>query len=176
MEKKETIKSVSFIISGALLQSLNRIGADWVTSILALFGIAIFLQGLNKLAQGLDKSGKKGVRLLISSMLVIIAGIIVAFIPYVGSIYFVVFIIAYMIELFGLIRLKESSSIGATGREGITLLMIVVVLSIIQTLTVFIPYVGGIFGSISKIVSILLIFWGWIKILDGIIDNTHSNN
>jgi len=103
MEKKDTITSVTYILAGSLIQSFNRIGMDWLPLILALFGLVIYFTGLNKLRLGLDDPGKGGVKLLIISAVVIIIGILAAYIPYVGSFSFVIIIIALMIQLFGFI-------------------------------------------------------------------------
>jgi len=74
-----------------------------------------------------------------------------------------------IIFFIGLSKLKQG--LDKPGKEGVKLLMIVAVLAIIQSLSGYLPFVEGIFGSIIHVVTIFLFFFGWIKILDGIFEN-----
>ena len=48
MNKKEAIKSVTFILVGAILQFFNGIGNGWGATLTALFGIILFFIGLTQ--------------------------------------------------------------------------------------------------------------------------------
>ena len=65
MEKKETIKAVTFIIVGSLLQLYNGVSGGWASTLVAIFGFVLFLMGLNKLKTHLDEAGQSAVKLLV---------------------------------------------------------------------------------------------------------------
>jgi len=44
-------------------------------------------------------------------------------------------------------------------------------LAILQSIFRFFPIVGGILASITSITALVLVFYGWIKLQDGIIEN-----
>lgn len=170
MEKKETIKSVTFILSGALLQIFNGIGGNWAASLTAIFGLILFFIGLQKLREGVDETGKGAVKMLVISAILGIVGLVFDIIPLLGLIASLIFIVAFVFELIGFIRLKNSASIGEAGKSGVSLLVIAMILAIVQSVLGILPVVGGIIGSIIGIAAIILVFFGWIKIQEGIID------
>ncbi len=169
MEKKETIKSVTFIIAGALLQIFNGVGGGWAAPVVSIFGLILFFIGLSKLKEGLDAAGKSAVSLLIIAAVIGILGLIIDLIPLVGWVAIIIFIIAFIIELIGFIRLKTSSTIGDKGKSGAGLLIVSMVLVIIAAIFWFIPLVGGIISAILSLVALFLVFYGWLKIQSGVI-------
>lgn len=171
MEKKETIKSVTFIISGALLQMFNGIGGNWAASLIAIFGLVLFFMGLKKLSDGVDEAGKGAIKLLVIAAIIGIVGLVFDIIPLLGIIAPIIFIAAFVFELIGFLKLKSSATIGESGKSGITLLLIAMVLAILESILSFIPVLGAIVGSILSIIALILVFFGWLKIQEGIIDN-----
>lgn len=171
MEKKETIKSVTFILSGALLQIFNGIGGNWATNLTAIFGLVLFFIGLKKLNDGIDEAGKGATKLLIIAAIIGVVGLIFDLIPLLGFIASIIFIVAFIVELVGIIKLKASASIGETGKSGVTLLMVAMILAIVQSVFGLLPFIGGIVGSVISIGAIILVFFGWLKIQEGIIEN-----
>lgn len=171
MEKKETIKSVTFILAGALLQMFNGIGGGWISSLTAIFGLILFFIGLSKLKAGIDDKGKGAVKLLIIAAILGIIGLIFDIIPLLGIVAAIIFIVTFIVELIGFIKLRGSASIGESGKGGVTLLIIAMILAIVESIIGLLPLIGGIIGSIIALVALILVFFGWIKIQDGIIDN-----
>lgn len=171
MNKNETIKSVTFILSGALLQMFNGIGGGWAASLTSIFGLILFFMGLKKLQEGVDEAGQGGVKLLIISAIIGIVGLVFDLIPLMGIVASVIFIGAFVVELIGFLKLKSSASIGEPGKSGVTLLIVAMALSVIQSIFGLIPFLGGIVGSIFAIASIVLVFFGWLKVQEGIIEN-----
>lgn len=170
MEKKETIKSVTFILSGALLQMFNGIGSGWASTVVAIFGMILFLMGLSKLKSGIDDAGKSAVKLLTIAVIISIVGFIFDIIPLLGIVATILLLFAFIIELVGIIKLKKSASIGEAGKGGVTLLIVAMILAIIESITGLLPVIGGIIGSILSIAGLILVFFGWIKIQDGLIE------
>lgn len=170
MEKKETIKSVTFILSGALLQIFNGIGGNWAASLTAIFGLILFFMGLKKLQEGVDEAGKGATKMLIISAILGIVGLVFDIIPLLGIIASIIFIVAFVFELIGFLRLKTSDSIGEAGKGGVKLLVIAMILAIVQSVLGILPLVGGIIGTVISLVTIVLVFFGWLKIQEGIIE------
>ena len=71
----------------------------------------------------------------------------------------------------GLLKLKASTSIGESGKGGITLLLVAMILAILVSVFGLLPLIGSIVGSILSIVAIILVFFGWIKIQEGLLEN-----
>ncbi|MGM0650809.1 MAG: hypothetical protein ACQES1_09930 [Bacteroidota bacterium] len=172
MEKKETINSVTFILSGSLLQMVNGIGNGWATTLAAIFGMVLLLVGLSKLKSGIDEAGKPGVKILFIAAIISIVGFVFDIIPLLGIVATILLLVAFIIELVGVIKLKASTSIGESGKSGINLLLAAMIIAIVESIFGIVPYVGGIIGSILSIVALILVFFGWIKIQGGIIENS----
>lgn len=174
MEKKETIKSVTFIIAGALLQIFNGIGGGWAAPLVSIFGLILFFIGLRKLKDGLDPAGQGAVRMLIIAAIFGLVGLFFDLIPLMGWLAVIIFIVAFVIELIGFIKLKSSESIGEIGKKGAGLLLISMILVIVANLFDFIPFLGFI-ASLFSLVALYLVFAGWVKIQSGIIGENQSS-
>jgi hypothetical protein len=80
-----------------------------------------------------------------------------------------VFIVAFVIQLIGFIKLKGSESIGENGKSGVTLLIVSMILAILQSIFGLLPFAGAIIAGIISLVALILVFFGWLKIQDGLI-------
>ncbi|MCD4772906.1 MAG: hypothetical protein K8R41_05930 [Bacteroidales bacterium] len=169
MEKKETIKSVTFILVGMLLQIFNGIGGGWSTNFIAIFGLILFLIGLNKLKSGLDPAGQSAVQMLFIGVILGLVGTFFDLIPLMGWLAIIFYIVSFVFELIGFIKLKESATIGEIGKSGAGLLLISMILLLVAGIFWFIPLIGGIFVSILSLAALYLAFTGWLKIQAGII-------
>ena len=110
MEKKEIIKSVTFVLSGSLLQMFNGIGDGLWSTLTSIFGIVLFFIGLSKLKEGLDESGKAAVKMLIIAAILAGVGFLLNLIPLVGGVIAsIVLLAAFIIQLIGYLKLKNSS-------------------------------------------------------------------
>jgi hypothetical protein len=171
MEKKETIKSVTFILSGSLLQIFNGVGDNWRATLASIFGIILLFIGLRNLKNGLDNPGKKAVMLLIVATVLGIIGLIFDLIPLLGIVAGIFFILTFILELVGFIMLLSSATIGAGGKTGAILLIIAMIVAVIESILGLLPFVGGIIGGILGIIALILVFFGWLKIQDGLLSN-----
>ena len=98
-------------------------------------------------------------------------GLVFDIIPLLGIIAPIIFIAAFVIQLIGFLKLKASATIGEIGKSGITLILIAMVLAILESILGIVPILGAIIGSILSIIALILLFFGWLKIQEGIIDN-----
>ena len=171
MEKKETIKAVTFILSGALLQLFNGIGGGWAASVVSIFGLILFFIGLMKLKGGLDTAGKGAVQMLIVGAIIGAVGLFFDLlpIPLTDTLATILFIIAFVFQLIGFIKLKASTTIGEIGKSGAGLLVISMILVIVASVFGFIPLLGETITAILSLVALFLVIFGWIKIQEGII-------
>ncbi|MEZ5000668.1 MAG: hypothetical protein R2727_08515 [Bacteroidales bacterium] len=119
----------------------------------------------------MDEAGKGAIKMLIIAAIIGIVGLVFDIIPLLGIVASIIFIVAFIFELIGFLRLKSSASIGEVGKSGITLLIVAMALSILQSILGIVPFLGAIIGSVISLISIVLVFFGWLKIQEGIIDN-----
>lgn len=172
MENKEAIKSITFILGGALLQLFNGIGDGWASTLVAVFGFIIFYIGLDKLKDGLDNPGQSGVGMLKIAALIGATGALVDLIPLLGWLATLAYITAFVLELLGFVKLKSSGSLGTEGKGGVTLLLVAMVLAIVQAFFSFLPFVGSFFSTPFALAALALVFFGWVKVQDDILSRS----
>jgi hypothetical protein len=171
MEKKENIKSVTFVLSGSLLQMFNGIGGGFWSTMTAILGIVLFFIGLSRLKGGLDEAGKGAVKLLIIAAILSGVGFILKLIPVIGGVIASVFVLAaFVIQLIGYIKFKSSDSIGEIGKSGVTLLLVAMILAAFGALLGIVPFLGGIVVSIVSFIGLILLFLGWLRIQEGLME------
>ena len=168
METKETTKAVTFILSGSLLQMFNGVSGGFWSGITALIGVAIFFIGLSSLKKGIDEQGKSAISLLIIAAIVSGIGYLLGLIPLVGIVGSIFLLAAFIVELIGYLRLKNSNSIQETGKKGVNLLLVAMVLGAVSALLGIIPFLGGVIVSICSLAGTILILLGWVKIQEGL--------
>lgn len=166
------IKSVTFVLSGALLQMLYCIHGGWDASLAAIFGLALFFVGLSKLKAGLDKKGQEAVNLLMVAGIISLVGFVFDLITPLHRLACVAFIISYLVEMIGFIKLKTSDRIGETGENGVNVLLIAMILVITKSTFGMIPYEASNVASIFSIVAMVLVFFGWIQIQQGLMETS----
>ena len=169
MEKKESMKAITFALAGTMLQMFNGISGGWAAGLTAIFGLVLLFIGITRLKEGLDDKGKSAVKLLIVAAIICLLGFIFDIIPLMGLIAAIILIVGFIIEMIAFIMLRGSASIGSSGQGGAMLLMIAMILAVLENIFSFIPALGGIIGSIFSIAAIILVFFGWLKIQEGII-------
>ena len=172
MEKKETNKAVTFILVGSLLGTFNGIGGGWASTITAIIGFILFFMGLKKLKMSLDETGQGGVKLLTIAAIIAIIGLVIDLIPLIGGMIAGIFyIVAFIIELLGFLKLKKSITIGELGAKGVGLIIISMILMIIEAIFGILPLpFVGIICSILSIVALLLLLFGWIKVQEALVE------
>ena len=171
MEKKEAIKSVTFVLSGSLLQMFNGIGNGIWSSLTAIFGIVLLFMGLTKLKTALDENGQSAVKLLIIAAILSCIGFVFDLIPVLGGVIAsIVLLAAFIIQLVGYLKLKNSASIGEIGKDGVSLLIVAMIVAAFGALLGIIPFLGAIIVSVIFLASLILVFFGWIKIQEGLLE------
>ena len=161
--------SVTYILSGTLLQICSNVWSGWSASLVALFGFVVFYVGLGKMQHNLDNIGWKAASMLKLAAIVGAVAAFVDFIPLLGWLALVGYIVAFVIELLGFFKLKGSEMLNPSGKDGVTLLLIAMSLSIIQTMCGFIPYFGGYIATPFALAALALVFFGWTKVQDGVV-------
>ncbi|NLH51471.1 MAG: hypothetical protein GX459_01340 [Bacteroidales bacterium] len=171
MTSSIAITSVTFILVGNMLITYNNIGVGWTAILTAIFGYILFFVGLSRLKTSLDEIGQNGVSKIIWATIIGIVALLMSYIPIAGGFLAgILTIIAFILQIVGLLKLKKSSSIGLIGANGVNYLLIAMVIMIMTGLFSIIPFVGGPIKSVFAFVAFLIIPFGWIKIQEGIIE------
>ena len=168
--KKENVQSITFILSGSMLQMFNGVGANWTSTLAAIFGIILFFMGLKKLKDGLDEAGQGAVKMLNIAIIIGIVGLVIDLIPLMGLVASIVFLVAFIFELIGFLKLKNSESIGEVGKSGVTLLLIAMGLAILNSIIGIVPFLGAVVGTVISLIALILVFFGWLKIQEGLLE------
>ena len=175
MEKK-AITSVTLILAGNMLTTYNNIGSGWTATVTAIIGFILFFIGLGQMKSYMDEKGKSGVSLLINAAILGIIALVLHLIPFVGGIFAgILYLIAFIIQLAGLLKLKNSETIGTAGASGVSNILIAMVLMIIGSILGMLPFAGGMINSVISLIALLLILFGWLKIQEGIIEKTYNS-
>lgn len=169
--KKETIQSITFILSGSLLQMFNGVGSGWASTLAAIFGIIIFFMGLKKLKDGLDEIGQAAANLLNISIIIGIVGLVIDLVPGFGLFASIIFVAAFIFELLGFLKLKKSGSIGEVGKSGVTFLLVAMGFAILASLIGIIPFLGAMVGSVFSLAALIFVFFGWLRVQEGLLEN-----
>jgi len=180
--------SVSYILAGMLIQVGATAMSGWGAAVASLFGFIVFFTGLNKLKNTLDAKGSEAVQLLIiavfiglgASVLDFIASLTVtrdiyaigagimagSFAPSIFErIVSFIFIAAFVVQLIGYVKIKESEMLDISGQTGGTLLIIAAVLAVVANLFSGLFVIGGGFvAGIFGIGALFLVLFGWLGI------------
>ncbi len=180
--------SVSYILAGMLIQVGATAMSGWGAAIASLFGFIVFFTGLNKLKNTMDAKGQEAVQMLILAVFIGLGASVLDFIAsltvtrdiytlgagmmagsFAPSIFervvSFIFIAAFVLQLIGYVKIKDSELIDATGRTGSTLLIIAAALAIVASIFSGMFIIGGGFvAGIFGIGSLFLVLFGWLGI------------
>jgi len=169
--KTKSITSVTYILIGNMLTTYGSIGEGWTASLTAIFGLVLFFIGLSNLKAYLDETGKEGVSKLTWAAILGIIASVFSFIPLVGGIPAgILNIIAFILQLIGLLKLKQSATLGAKGADGVTYLLIAIGIMVLAGILGIIPFAGDSIKSVIAFIAFLIIPFGWLKIQEAIIE------
>lgn len=167
----KSITSVTFILVGSMLTTYNSIGGGWTAPLTALVGYVLFFIGLSRLKAALDAVGQNGVQMLTWATMVGIAASAFSIIPLLGAIPAgILGLIAFVLQLVGLLRIRNSTVIGPEGASGVTLLLGAAGIMVLASLLGIIPFAGGFIKSVIAFVAFLIIPFGWIKIQSALVE------
>ncbi|MCB9332607.1 MAG: hypothetical protein H6574_16120 [Lewinellaceae bacterium] len=155
---------VTYILGGSLMQMSYGLGDNWAGSLAAIFGFFMLITGLGKLKAGLDPAGQGAAGLLSIAAMIGLASAFFSMIPLFGIFGEIGLLVAFILELVGLVRLRNSSTIGETGKNGALLLVLSMGMAILATLFGLIPFVGGFVASFFALGALILIFMGWTRV------------
>lgn len=171
--KKEAIRSVTLILTGNMLTTYNNIGSGWTSTITAIIGFILFFLGLGKLKPFLDEIGKRGIGLLVNAAMLGIVAIVIGLIPFLGGIFAgLLYMTAFILQLIGLLKLKNSKTFSPVGVMGVNKLLIAMALMIFGSFLGILPFAGEMINSIISLIALMLILLGWLKIQEDIIEKT----
>lgn len=156
------------IMIAILFHVYDIIGDSIMTGITALFGLCLYLVGLNKLKKAIDLKGLQGVVRLKVAVILSVVAVILGWIPVVGSIVAgILLIMAFFFEMMGYGSLRHSASLGAVGRIGAGKLRMSMIVLLLGAFLDFFPLINMVVGLLS-IVALWLVFQGWKMIIIGI--------
>jgi hypothetical protein len=168
MERIQSFKSVTYILSGSLLYIYNSLAGSWTSGLAAIFGFILFIKGLDMLKSALDETGQGGVNLIRTAAIIGVIASLFDLFPLTNWLAGLGFMAAFIIELFGFMRLKNSMSIGMVGKEGASRLVTAMIVSSIGAVVTIFPFFGNIAAAFFALAAMYLAFSGWLKIQDGI--------
>ncbi len=169
--KQKAITSVTLILAGNMLTTYNNIGSGWTSTITAIIGFIIFFLGIGQLKPVLDEPGQNGLRLLKISAILGITALVFHLIPLLGAmIGGLLYLAAFVTQLFGLVQFKKTTSIGTIGAIGVNYLLIAMVLMIFGSIIGLLPFAGDTIKAVFSFIAFILILWGWLKIQEGVVE------
>lgn len=167
----QATKGALWVLIGGLLFIYKEIGGGIAFKIIALIGIVLFFLGLGKLVHNLDEEGAKGAKKIRIALILLIVATFLDMIPLMGLVAGIVSIVAFIVELTGYLRLKNSAAISEIGQRGAKVLVINMVLLAVASLFGIIPFVGNMVVGIFSIVGIVLWVVGWLRIEAGTVNS-----
>lgn len=177
MKKTKSITSVTFILIGSLISTYSSIDSGVLItkaliSLISIFGLILFFVGLSRLKESLDDTGKDAIsKLTWAAILGIIAGFF-SFIPILGLIPAGLLNLAsFILQVIGLLKLKNSKTLGATGADGVNYLLVAMGIMVVAGLFNIIPFAGDSIKAVFAFIAFLIIPFGWIKIQEAVVEN-----
>ena len=157
------IQSVTYILVGSALQF-----AGSVSGLIGLLGFVFLIIGLLQLAKNIDAKGASGAKIIMIGACIGTFGSLIGLIPLMGIVGIIFSIIAFIVEVIGYVILRGSDSIGESGKTGVIMVMVSFIVGIIASIIGFIPFMGW-FVAFFAVGAICLLFFGWLKIQEGLI-------
>lgn len=159
-----------------MLTTYSSIGEGWTATITAIFGLILFFIGLNRLKSFLDDIGQDGVSKLVLAAIIGVIATFLSFIPLAGGIVAkLLILIAFILQVIGLLKLKKSETFGETGAAGISYLLIALMLMVLASFLGILPFVGGTIKSVISLIAFMLIPFGWLKVQEAIIEKVEKD-
>lgn len=174
--KNPSAKGAFLLLTGMLMHTFTMIDDSIVIKIAAFVGFIIYWLGIEKLKSGLDTTGQKGASYLKKSIVLNVIGLILDMIPLMGVVANIFYIISFIVNFMGYGKLSHSEMIDPKGQVGASRLKTAMILSVIVSLFgfaedwLFLLGPVGILLGMMQLCVILLIYFGWRRIILGIKD------
>jgi len=171
----KAITSITFILIGNMLTTYGSIGEGWSATFTSIFGYVLFFIGLIRLKNFLDVKGRSGVSKIISAVILGIIANIFSYIPLIGFIpEAIIRFIAFIVQLVGLLQLRNSTTIGKKGASGVDFLLIAIILIIFANILGVLPFAGDFIEKVISLLAFLIIPFGWLKIQQSLIESSST--
>lgn len=174
--KEKAIISVTSVLVGNILTTFNNIGSGWTSTVTTILGFILFFAGLNQLKPFCDEAGQKGIQLLIKAAITGLVAMFIDFIPLLGILAGIIYIIAFVLQVYGLLELKKSQSIGVEGVAGTSNLITALVFVILGSILGLIPFAGDTINALVSLAALVIIIFAWMRIQQGIINRLFEQN
>lgn len=156
-----------FLVAAVLRLSAG-LNSNILSSIVAIVALIIYLMALGKAGSSSDMNVSGGISKLKTAIILAFIGVIIVFIPLIGWIVGpILAIIAFIFEYMAYGMFKKAEVLGEEGRTGAGKLQLSMILLIVGAIVGIIPLIGVI-GSLINLFALVLVFYGWYKILLGI--------
>lgn len=160
-----------FILLALVMHVFSQVNETILTNCMAIWGLILYLIGLNKLSMQLDIIGKSGVFQLKIAVILGLVGIILGLIPLVGGIIGGIFaLLAFIFEFMGYGKFSKSVSMGLKGQQGGNTLRTSMIIMIVAAV---IGFLSDSFAGIIYLVALFFIYSGWVNITCGL-EEKHS--
>jgi hypothetical protein len=170
MDIKSAAAATTYIICGDLIQLTGYVVNSWIGAITVIIGIVVLFNGLNRLKTVLDADGEKGVGLIRTSLIIALVGGVIDIIPFFGGFIAPTFyMIAFIVQILGYVRLRKSDSIGEVGKNGVPIMYASVVFAFLAVLFSILPVVGSTIGGLCSLAAMLCLVSAWLRIQEGIL-------
>ena len=155
-----------FILLALLMHVFSQVNETVLTNCMAIWGLILYLIGLNKLSMQLDIIGKSGVSQLKIAVILGLVGIVLGLIPLVGGIIGGVFaLLAFQLEFMGYGKFSKSTSMGFKGQQGGNTLRTSMIIMIVAAI---IGFLSDSFAGIIYLVALFFVYSGWVNITCGL--------
>lgn len=155
-----------FILLALVMHVFSQINETVLTNCMAIWGLILYLIGLNKLSIQLDIIGKSGVSQLKIAVILGLVGIVLGLIPLVGGVIGGIFaLFAFVLEFMGYGKFSKSTSMGFKGQQGGNTLRTSMIIMIVATVTGFL---SDSFAGIIYLVALFFVYSGWANITCGL--------
>lgn len=170
MNKNETIQSVTYILYGSSLTGIGSAIDTYTAAFITLTGFIIMYLGFRSLGSGTDLKLKSAASLLkISAIIGLISGII-NLIPLVEMLALWGFVVAFIVEIFGIVRIGKAEAVKNYGEGAVTYILIGIFCTILANLTGILPFIGGTVSTVISLLAIILVFTGWIRVQGALVN------
>lgn len=136
-----------------------------ILSLAIIVGYILYFIGLKNFKYVVKEPDAPVVNKIYKSVILVIIGCVVGFIPLIGGfVSGILNIIAFIMMMIAYNKLRKSPTFPELARKGASLLFTAMILSIIGAVFGIIPLVGAIIAAIFNIISFIMVLVGWKRI------------
>ena len=158
----DDINSFGYMMSGGSYSSASDVFGYLLESLVPI-GAVIFFMGLKEFRNAVDKADEANVTKISNAVIILFIGSVMDFlpIPFLGIIVGIINIIAVVMMLMAFSALKSSQTFLEGARKGASILHVSMFMIIVVILVGWIPFIGGVIGSILTFIAYFIAAFGW---------------